>query len=119
MSTDAYEGPAIVELFGHMRLAGTVREVDQYGTKMLRVDVPEVDGRPGFTTFKGGNALYAVTPTTEEIVVEVVRLERPTPPIPYSLQMRALAAPAPVADADEVGPEVAGEDSTDDDEPGF
>lgn len=123
MSSEAYAGPAIVELFGHIRLAGHVQEVDQYGTKMLRVDVPEVDGRAGFTTFKGGNALYAVTPTTADIVVEVVRLERPAPPIPYSLQMRALPAPAPPPDADEVGAEDdhtendAGDDH--DDGPGF
>ncbi len=98
MSTStAYEGWAIVELFGHVRLAGKIAEADQYGVKMLRVDVPEVDGRPGFTSYKGGSALYGVTPCSEEVALAVIRQERPAPPIPYALQPRALA---PVADAD-------------------
>src|SRR4029077_10618064 len=54
MATEAYAGWAIVELFGHVRLAGQVSQVEQYGSTMLRLDVPEVDGHPGFTSFKGG-----------------------------------------------------------------
>lgn len=66
MASEAYAGWAVVELFGHIRLAGQISEADQYGVKMLRVDVPEVDGRPAFTSYKGGSALYAVTPCSEE-----------------------------------------------------
>jgi len=107
LSTSAYEGWAIVELFGHVRLAGKISEADQYGVKMLRVDVPEVDGRPAFTTFKGGSALYAVTPTTEEIALHVIRQSRPAPISPYDLPSRA-ALPAPkdaeLIDEDEGSP---------------
>ncbi len=44
---DAYEGWAIVELMGHRRLGGYVRQAEQFGVAMLRLDVPEhpwVDG---------------------------------------------------------------------------
>lgn len=110
----AYAGWAIVELFGHVRLAGIVSEAEQYGAKMLRVEVPEVDGAPGFTTFKGGSALYAVTPTTEEIARHIVRQQRPAPVSPYELPQRKAL---PASDADVV------DDSEDDsdtvDDPGF
>ena len=99
LSTTAYEGFAIVELFGHVRLAGKVSEADQFGVKMLRVDVPEVDGRPGFTTFKGGAAIYAITPTTEELALHVIRQTRPAPISPYDLPPRTALGPTP-PDAD-------------------
>jgi hypothetical protein len=113
-SPTAYQGWAVVELFGHVRLAGLVSEADQYGVKMLRIDVPEVDGRPAFTTYKGGSALFSVTPTTEEVAIAVVKQERPAPPIPYALQLRAMAPAISVADADEVPPEP--DDDIDDEE---
>lgn len=99
-ASTAYEGWAVVELFGHVRLAGKISGADQYGVKMLRVDVPEVDGRPRFTSYKGGSALYAVTPCSEEVGIAIIRQERPAPPIPYALQQRALAAAPP--DAEEI-----------------
>jgi hypothetical protein len=62
-----FEGWAIVELFGHNQIAGYVTDAPQFGTSMMRVDVPEVGINPGYTKFFGGGAIYAVTPTTEEV----------------------------------------------------
>ncbi len=101
----AYEGWAIVELMGHVRLAGQVSEAEQYGVKMLRVDVPEVEGLPGFTTFKGGSAIYAITPTTEEIARHIVRQMRPAPVSPYDLPPRAALPPESDADLIDEGEE--------------
>jgi len=95
MATPAYEGWAIVELFGHVRLAGKVSQAEQYGTTMLRLDVPDVDGHPGFTSFKGGSALYSVTPTTEEIAIGVIRRLRPEPVSTYDVDLRARLPAAP------------------------
>ena len=67
MSTDAFEGWAIVDLMGHTRLAGKVTEVEMFGTKMGRIDVPGVEGKPGYTQFFGGGSVFRMTPTTEEI----------------------------------------------------
>jgi hypothetical protein len=47
VTADAFEGWAIVELMGYRRLAGYVRQAEQFGVAMLRLDVPEhpwVDG---------------------------------------------------------------------------
>lgn len=43
---------AIVEVFGHRRHAGRIREEERFGAKMLRIDVPN-KGAPaehGWTT---------------------------------------------------------------------
>ncbi len=62
-----FAGWAIMELFGHNQIAGYVTSVALFGTSMLRVDVPGTDDNPGYTKFFGGAAIYAITPTTEEI----------------------------------------------------
>ena len=70
MAEDAAQGAtelpdyAIVEIFGHRRLAGEVREVERYGTKMLRIDVP-IDGDFGKgvnTQYYGGGSIFSETP---------------------------------------------------------
>lgn len=37
-----FEGWAIVELFGHNQIAGHITDAAQFGTSMMRVDVPEL-----------------------------------------------------------------------------
>ncbi len=60
-----YEGWAIVELFGRQMIAGHLSTEVIGGGSFLRVDVPAVDGAPGFTKFYGPGAVYAITPTDE------------------------------------------------------
>lgn len=69
-SKETFESWAIIELFGHNQIAGHVTEQAIGGASFIRVDVPEVDGKPAFTKFFGGDAIYAITPTTEEIATE-------------------------------------------------
>src|SRR5688572_24728142 len=67
---------AIVEIFGHRRLAGRVMEVERFGAKLLRIDVPtEGDFAKGFTTqFYGGASLFSVTPTD---LASVAKMNKP------------------------------------------
>lgn len=58
---------AVVEIMGHKRIAGRVTEEPIAGTNMLRIDVPEVDGRPAYTVYHGGSAIYGITPCSEEL----------------------------------------------------
>lgn len=55
---------AIVEIFGHRRHVGRILEVDRFGAKMLRIDVPK-DGKfeNGYAThFYGGSSIFSMTP---------------------------------------------------------
>lgn len=63
----AFEGWAILELMGHRQRGGYVKDVEMFGGKMLRIDIP-VNGDTTVTEFYGGSAVYALRPCTEEIV---------------------------------------------------
>lgn len=67
MEENKFESWAIVELFGHQQIAGLVTEQQVGGQSFVRVDVPEVDGKPGFTKLYGSGAIYAMTPCSEEV----------------------------------------------------
>lgn len=94
---------AIVELMGHRQRAGLCKEVEQFGAKMLRVDIPAGEGF--VTEFYGGSSIYALRPSTEEVARSVAeRLGDPRPVAPVSYRL------PPPADAH-------GEDDLDDERP--
>lgn len=57
---------AIVEVMGHNEYSGLISAEVVAGAPMLRVDVPAVPGRDGFTKFLSSSAIYAISPCTEE-----------------------------------------------------
>lgn len=67
---ESFEGWAIIELFGHKVLAGRVSEQTIGGASFIRIDVP---GPDAFTKFLGPSAIYAITPTTEEMATLAAR----------------------------------------------
>ncbi|MCF1502951.1 hypothetical protein L0F51_04120 [Afifella sp. H1R] len=93
---------AIVEIFGHRRHAGKIREEERFGTKMLRIDVPKVNavyGKAdsetvtGWTThYYGGASIFSLTLSDE---ASVLRANRPY----VSPYRAAIPAPEPEDDA--------------------
>lgn len=67
MTTEKFCQHAIVEVMGHQTYAGLVTEQTIGGASFIRVDVPEVDGRPAFTKLLGASSIYAITPVSEEV----------------------------------------------------
>jgi hypothetical protein len=61
---DVFKEWCILELMGHRRLGGLVSEAEVGGIPFLRIDIPS---DPPVTQFYGKAAVYAMTPTTEEI----------------------------------------------------
>jgi hypothetical protein len=59
---------AIVELFGHQRIAGVVTEQTISKASFIRIDVPEIKQSPSFTRMFHPNAIYAINPVTEEVM---------------------------------------------------
>lgn len=62
-----FETWAIVELFGHNKIAGLCSEQNIAGSNMLRVDVPETSRTPGFTRFLSAASIYAINPCDEAV----------------------------------------------------
>lgn len=80
---------AVVEIMGHRRHAGRIREEERFGAKMIRIDVPTVTvtrpadgGEPTtsvekwITHWYGGPSIFSITPTDED---SVMRINRPLP----------------------------------------
>ena len=87
---------AIVELMGHRRLAGRLREQTLGGAAMLRLDVP--GGNPGggdVTHFYSASAIYCITPCGEELARRVAAEMTNAGPVSVyefpELRQRALA----------------------------
>lgn len=61
--TEAQPEYAVVEVFGHRRHVGRVQEVDKFGAKFLRIDIPEKGKfENGFTTHMyGGGSIFSIT----------------------------------------------------------
>lgn len=105
-----FEEWAIVELFGHQRVAGLVSETQIGGQSFVRVDVPEcpaipaVPGRdwdhpegyqqsqqehpalPGWTKLYGGGAIYAISFVDEDAARAVAHNIRVKPVDVFALR---------------------------------
>lgn len=64
---------AVVELMGHNKIAGKIKEVSIAGGAMLRVDVPASGEQKSYTRFFGHSSIYSINPTTEELATAMVR----------------------------------------------
>ena len=74
-----FESWALVELFGHKRMAGKVSEQDIGGNGFIRIDVPAVNGSQAFTKFLGPASIYGITPVDEEHAIAAAQAWNPRP----------------------------------------
>jgi hypothetical protein len=88
---------AVVELMGHVRLAGRLTEEERFGSKMGRLDIPQDDGQ-FVTQFFGGGSVYRITVVSEEVARAVAKAGKIEPVHPW--EMRQLEAKAPLFDSD-------------------
>lgn len=108
-----FEQWAILEIFGHTRLAGLVTEAEIGGCSFLRVDVPAVEPYQAFTRFYGNGAIYSMTIVDKEVAYEALKVLRPKPITNFALPRLA----APVYDQRSFGDN--DDDADDDDGPPF
>lgn len=95
--SEAFDSWAVLELMGHRRLGGRVREVTLAGGAFLRIDVPAAGEVPGFTQFYPPGSVYCLTPTTEEIATAIAARARHEPVSRYELpKLPAAAGPIDV-----------------------
>jgi hypothetical protein len=113
----AFEGWAVLEIFGHQRYAGYVTTAAFGQAVLFRVDVPPLAERErvtkhhgydddgtsvppgstvkeaavqGYTKYFGPGAIYAMTPCTQEVAQEAVEAMQPRK---VSIVTRAATAP--------------------------
>lgn len=68
----------VLELMGHVKLAGYITEEEKFATKLGRIDIPGPDNTIATQYFAGG-AIYRLTPTTEEIARATATANQPRP----------------------------------------
>lgn len=79
MSEKAFEEWAILELMGHRRLAGLVREHTIGSGSFIRIDV-FVEGEKAIATqFYNPSAVYCMTPVSEELARQIAKRDQPAP----------------------------------------
>lgn len=98
MASDT-EAWAIVELMGHVRLAGRISEEEKFGAKMGRIDIPNPDQSetstgPFITQFFGGGSVYRITLVTEEVARHVAKGTTSAPISPWDFPKQLQAAEA-------------------------
>jgi hypothetical protein len=76
---------AVVELMGHVKIAGQVSEETHFGTVLGRLDIPEIGDKPALTIFFGGSSIFRITPCTEEVAKLVLQQNFQAPIVAYQL----------------------------------
>ncbi len=87
------DGWAIMELMGHRRLGGYVKEVQVGGAPFFRIDIP---GEPPATQLYSPASIYCLTPTTEAIARAVAARNVPEPMQAWELPRALRELPATV-----------------------
>jgi hypothetical protein len=95
MTEKTFDSWAIVELFGHSKIAGRVTEQQIAGGTFLRVDVPDLDGQAAFTRFYGAGAIYSITPLDEAMARRVAGALSPRPVTVYGVALPERGLPPP------------------------
>jgi len=81
-----FEGWALLELMGHRKMAGRLTEVTIGGGAFIRIDVfSGKDKKAMATQFYRPDAVYCITPTTEEIARAYAQKCQPEPVTRYEL----------------------------------
>lgn len=90
--SEHFEEWAILELMGHRKMAGLVREIAVGGVSFIRIDVPAKEaGAWTATQYYNPTAVYCMTPVSEELARRVAQTYEPQPVTRYELP----DAPAP------------------------
>lgn len=82
----AFEGHAVIELFGHNTIAGFVTEESIAGVGFIRVDVPFTDDEhPAFTKYFHPSAVYGLSPCNAAVAMTAAMRLRVRPVSPYTV----------------------------------
>lgn len=100
-----FETYAILEIMGHQKYAGLVTEQAVGGAAFVRVDVPEIDGRPAFSKLFSGGSIFCITPVSQEVALATAKGLRQAPlnvwDLPEDMQAKLRSLPTPLSVRDD------------------
>lgn len=79
MENKSFNEWAIIELFGHQRIAGKISEQQVGASSFVRVDVPKTKNISAYTRMFGQGAIYSITITDEESAKIAAEMYTPEP----------------------------------------
>lgn len=85
-TTGKFESWAIVEIMGHVKLAGMATTQVFGSTVLLRVDIPETEQQPAHTQYYGMNSIYSLKPCDEETARLHAKVLNVTPIMEYEVR---------------------------------
>ena len=98
MSEPKFEMWAVVELMGHVRMAGRVTEEQRFGIVMGRIDIP-TEGEKFTTQYFQGSSIYRLTPVAEEFARAAAKTQQPRPIYDWELPQLAAGRPQAVTES--------------------
>lgn len=102
-SEEKFDAWAIVELFGHQRMAGRITEASIGGCQFIRVDVPPVAENPAYTRLLGQGAIYAINIVDEDVARAAAASYRSVPVSSYEIPALRQAQIAYEEEDEEIG----------------
>lgn len=94
-----FEGWVILEIMGHRKLGGYLKEQVIAGQAFMRLDVMDAGCKPTATQFYNPNSIYCITPTTQETAILFGTNHQPAPVQRWELPgIRAASADFPPED---------------------
>lgn len=86
MTPEKFNHWGLLELFGHVRIAGLISEQTVGGSSFIRIDVPATGDLPEFTRLIGPSAIYAINPLDEATARMMVNNIKAQPITAYDLR---------------------------------
>jgi hypothetical protein len=77
---------AAVEVMGHRQHLGALMEVERFGVKMLRIDVPKVENGKMISfesIFYAASSIFSIRSSTPEAIIGALQSRSPFPALSY------------------------------------
>jgi len=74
-----FEGYCILEIMGHRKLGGYIREATIAGSSFIRLDTFDEQGTVAATQFYNPSSIYCITPTAKEVAIAFGLSNKPAP----------------------------------------
>lgn len=94
-SAEAFDTWAVVDVMGHQRYAGRLREITVAGAGFLRLDIPPTQAHAApWSLILAPGSIHSIRPTTEDVARRVADVAHQVPLHPFEVDRpRAIEGP--------------------------